>query len=238
MARRHSTNYEKLNNEGSAIVTVLVVIAFMTILATIMLFVSGSNFRMKVADYRTKESFYYAEALVEEIRAQLVADVQVAFSRAYASTISEYASWGGKAENHYRQLFFKEMDAIWKSRCGTDADGNIEWEYGIRGVVQSSVVPGDIWEVKVSKTKGFEEGKEIDSYGNVVANGWLILKGVEFTYDSPEGYTSIISTDYCVTIPEAQWPVKDEASGTYKYPEEASDMNFSDCVNYMNWTKK
>ncbi len=238
MGRRHTAKREKLNNTGSAIVTVLVVVAFMTILATIMLYVSGLNFQMKVVDYRTKESFYYAETPLEEIRAQLVEDVQVAFSRAYAETISEYASWGGNAEDHYRQLFFKEMDVIWKSRCGTDADGNIEWENGIRNIVQISIVPGDIWEVKVSKTKGFEDGKETDADGNVVANGWLILRGVEFTYDSPEGYTSIISTDFCITIPKVQWPVRDEASGIYKYPEAANDLNFSDCVNYMNWTKK
>ncbi|MDE6518408.1 MAG: hypothetical protein K2L18_11285, partial [Acetatifactor sp.] len=73
---RSTAGKSKLNNDGSAIVTVLVVVAFITILATIMLYVSGMNFQMKVADYRTKESFYQAETPVEELRAQLVKDVE------------------------------------------------------------------------------------------------------------------------------------------------------------------
>ena len=44
---RCETKKHKLNNAGSAIVTVLVVVTFITILATVLLYISGLNYQMK-----------------------------------------------------------------------------------------------------------------------------------------------------------------------------------------------
>lgn len=49
--------------------------------------------------------------------------------------------------------------------------------------------------VAVAPSEKFDDSK-------IFSEGWLILRNVEFVYDSSEGYTSIISTDYCITIPE------------------------------------
>lgn len=231
MDRKGTARRHKKNNAGSAIVTVLVVVAFMTILATIMLYVSGSNFQMKVADYRTKESFYYAETPVEELREQLIEDVQVAFVKAYSSVVAEYPNLRTveNVESSYRRLFCEEMNKIWAQRCGS-VDGNVQWKNGIESVVQPHVESGDEW-----KLTGFPD--KFDD-GEVATKGQLIMKGVEFTYYSKAGYTSIISTDFCITIPGVQWPVWDEGTKTYKYSNAAIEkMNFSACVGYMNWTK-
>ena len=234
MSRQHIIKWQKQNNSGSAIVAVLVVVAFITILATIMLYVSGSNFQMKVADYRTKESFYYAETPVEELRAQLIEDVQVAFAKAYTQAMSEYSGLGTaeNAEDNYTRLFCDEMNNIWKERCGIDADGKLQWKSGIECVAQQPPTSiGGGWQLT-----GIPTGNTFDD-SRVAEKGWLILRGVEFTYDSNEGYTSIISTDFCITIPVVQWP---DADGNYspKDPDASDKLNFSNCVDYMNWTKK
>lgn len=234
MIRRETAERQvQQDNKGSAIVTVLVVVTFMTILATIMLYVSGSNFQMKTVDYRTKESFYYAEAQVEELRAQLVMDVQVAFTKAYSTASSECGSMMNMQDDHYRQLFLQEMNKIWKARCGTIDDTlNLDWEEGIKRVV-TQPGSGSDWTVKVTtkpeSQKGFLEG----------ANGQLFFPEVEFTFDSPEGYTSIISTEFCIVVPTVQWPTWDETSNTYKYNSTtAGETDFGAYVNYVNWTKK
>lgn len=229
MSRPHKTRRNKLNNRGSAIVTVLVVVAFMTILATIMLYISGSNFQMKVADYRTKESFYQAEIPVEELRAQLVEDVQTAFAKAYIAAMSEYSGSGDaqNAEDNYRRLFCQEMNKIWAGRCPNDEFGNREWKTGIE-LVAKQPTDGGVWYVEVTPSDKFDESK-------VFSEGWLVLRGVKFTYDSSEGYTSMISTDYCITIPEVQWP---DENGHYGAAGTENQLNFSKCVNYMNWTKQ
>ena len=115
-----------------------------------MLYISGSNFQMKVADYRTKESFYQAEIPVEELRAQLVEDVQLAFAKAYSTAMSEFSGLGDaqNAEDNYRRLFCDEMNKIWAGRCPNDADGNRRWRVGI-DMVAAQPTDGGTWAVKV-----------------------------------------------------------------------------------------
>lgn len=263
--------HRKLNNAGSAIVTILVVVAFLTILATVMLYISGANFQMKVTDYRTKESFYQAETPVEELRAQLVKDTQDAFAYAYTAAMSEYSGMGDAAtrEANYRQLFCDKMNEIWKTRSGYIPDTtNLNWVVGIGEVLRTAagggtwsaeavtgaaggwrgsmtLAGGGVWRVEVSPAAKWDDSV-------ATSQGQLILRGVTFTYDSPERYTSIISTDYCVTIPQVSWsdtfdpmstpaPAATPMPGATAAPSPApadSRLDFSGCVNYMNWTKR
>lgn len=240
--RWHKIKYLNKDNAGSAIVTVLVVVAFITILATIMLYVSGSNFQMKAADYRTKESFYYAETPVEELRAQLVEDVQVAFARAYANTASEYADLLQRdpsldlVKNTYLHCFCEEMNDLWRTRSGVvdkvNGDNRILWTTGIESVISQPSAGGGSWTLSpITPSSGMEEKDIVTESGT---SPRLIMQGVEFTYVSPNGYTSIISTDFCILIPEVQWPGSYVPSGT----DQPDKLDFSDCVYYMNWTKK
>lgn len=244
MKRRRIVKQRKQNNAGSAIVTVLVVVAFMSILATVMLYISGINFQMKATDFRTKESFYQAETSVEELRAQLVKDVEIAFAKAYTATVSEYSGMGDAAtrESNYRQHFCDEMNAIWKERCGvTDPDPSVSddeyfnWETGIANVIKP-VETGAYREIEVTRSYGF----------NTDQPGLVIMKGVKFTYDSPEYYTSIITTDFCITIPKINWSGAFDPAPPTPAPSATPaptpavyyfDGDFSKCVNYMNWTK-
>lgn len=236
----HKIENLKKDDAGSAIVTVLVVVAFMTILTTIMLYVSSSNFQMKAADYRTKESFYRAETPVEELRAQLVEDVQVAFAKAYAETIAEYAGLQDPEliRNTYRSRFRDEMNTLWRTRSGFDTDNKIQWETGISGVVSQPPTGEGSWTLtSIAPSLGLDETEFA-----ATDKGWLILRGVEFTYVSPLGYTSIISTDFCIEVPEVQWPNGPDSDGNFSYAPRATSkpirLDFSDCVSYMNWTKK
>lgn len=257
--RRRTVKQRKRNNTGSAMVTVLVVITFMTILATVMLYLSGMNFQMKATDFRTKESFYQAEELVEELRAQLVKDVEIAFAKAYTATVSEYSGMGDEAarESNFRQHFCDEINTIWEKRSGViipdpavPTNKFFDWETGIRNVVGvGSVDASAFWDIKVTPALGFETSENCDgSYGDVPHDpGLIILRGVTFFYDSPEYYTSIITTDFCITIPKVNWsgafdsavPAATPAPGATPAPAAYYfDGNFSKCVNYMNWTKQ
>ncbi len=254
MIRRRTVKQRKRNNAGSAMVTVLVVIIFMTILATVMLYLSGMNFQMKATDFRTKESFYQAEELMEELRAQLVKDVEIAFAKAYTATVSEYSGMGDGVtrEISFRQHFCDEMNTIWEKRSGViipdpavPTNRFFDWETGIRNVVGvGSVDASAFWDIDVTDSFGFDDTSE---------PGLIILRGVTIFYDSPEYYTSIITTDFCITIPKVNWsgafdsavPAATPAPGVTPAPGATSapagyyfDGNFSKCVNYMNWTKQ
>lgn len=249
MKRHRTAKQHKMNNSGSAMVTVLVVIVFMSILATVMLYLSGANFQMKVTDFRTKESFYQAETPVEELRAQLVKDVEIAFAKAYTATVSEYSGMGDAAtrESNFRQHFCDEMNTIWENRCGVivpdpsnPAYRVYDWETGIGNVVES--VGADAFlDFEVTPSLGFDTSEP----------GLIVLRGVKVIYDSPQFYTSIISTDLCITIPKINWsgtfepavPAATPVPGASPAPTSAPaeyyfDGNFNSCVNYMNWMKQ
>lgn len=225
MSRR--VKEQNQNNAGSAIVTVLVVVTFITILATVLLYISGLNFQMKVTDYRTKESFYQAEIPVEELRAQLAKDVQIAFAKAYTAAMSEYSGLGNEEARvaNYRQRFCDELNRIWKERSGVDPSGMINWKEGIKKVVEPATGE-EFWDVEVTAASGWDTSR-------AVSHGQVILRGVTFKYDSANHYGSIISTDYCVSIPQINWSGSFEAAGTVD-----ETLDFSGCVNYMNWTKQ
>ena len=77
MKQRMKTSFkkEKVNDNGSALLTVLLFVAFLTILATTLLYVTGMNYIIKEANYRNKKNFYTNETALEEIKARLMADV-------------------------------------------------------------------------------------------------------------------------------------------------------------------
>ena len=54
-------------NSGSAIVIVIVAMAFVGILASTLMWMSLMNFRMKVTERKVKESFYNAEMVFEQM---------------------------------------------------------------------------------------------------------------------------------------------------------------------------
>ena len=69
---RRLKNKLKLNNAGAALVTVIVVIAFVSVMVTVLLYSAGINYYMKTTDMRIKNNFYSTETALEQIRAALV----------------------------------------------------------------------------------------------------------------------------------------------------------------------
>ena len=63
------------DNRGAAIVTVIVVSAFITIIATTMLYIAGRNYISKQTDYQNKISFYQAEEVLDKLKAYLVEEL-------------------------------------------------------------------------------------------------------------------------------------------------------------------
>lgn len=49
------------NNKGAALVSIMIAVAFITILATAMLYMSFNNYKMKIVNYESKANFYETE---------------------------------------------------------------------------------------------------------------------------------------------------------------------------------
>ena len=92
MIKKIKENLSKLNkdNKGMSIVTVIVAIGFVLILVSIILSTSAINFKMRNMNVYSKDSFYSAEQVLDELNVGLQQMVQDGLSSAYVEVLSNY----------------------------------------------------------------------------------------------------------------------------------------------------
>ena len=90
-----------MDNKGSAIVMVLVAIAFVSIMGSMVMYSTFYNYKMKVVDRSAKDTFYSADLAMEEIREGLKKDVAKIFSEAYGETLENFGEESGEDKNVY-----------------------------------------------------------------------------------------------------------------------------------------
>ncbi len=100
------------DNKGSALIVCIIVLLFVSILATVILYTSGINYRMKASDYRTRVSFYSAEAPLETIQGNLVVPVSEALDIAYRRTNTQFEVLG--TPDARREYFYKQFEKEFK----------------------------------------------------------------------------------------------------------------------------
>lgn len=210
----------KFNNEGAALVTVIVVIAFASIFATVILYMSGLNFHMKTSDMKIKESFYDGEKALEEIRARLMVDASDAFMKSYQNMVITYArDAGSQRQANFNKYFVEWFKDEWNGK--SDADVLLY----LQGAVSQK----------------YSSGYNVISCGNFTfdeTTGTVELKDVSIEY-TRDDYTTKIITDYEIKAPDINLRI-DKNSMTSPGPDDVlKDVKeLVDCVCYKNWTKQ
>ncbi len=181
---------KKLNrkpDKGSALVSVLVIVAFISILATIVLYLAATNYKMKIADSRTKESFYEAEEVVELFKANLTLDVAEAARRAYGRCNSEYVFLSSKENRreHFLIAFNNELQNVWEEHWNETTPGAGDgFNHGISEIFRGASV-SDIAYVPVTGICNFKVttgGRTYYCTFNEYSLG--VGTGFDFTYES------------------------------------------------------
>lgn len=229
---------KKMNNSGSAIVTVIVVVAFISILATTILYVSGTNFYMKMTDLHTKESFYEAETALEEIKAFLMEQAAEAGREAYMDVMIRYASTDGYTRYAlYQNRFFALLNEKWEEE--RTPVGGTERTY--LETLASLISSYPVAPIDPSAASTLSLDMSIPNAGSMelhAEDGYALLRGLIFTY-TKDGYTTMISTDFIISVPEMNWGV-DSYQSTWDVSAnlERDTVDMTDCVQYYNWTKR
>lgn len=226
--RRH-----KLNNDGAAMVTMIVVVLFITILATTLLYISGMNFQIKQTEYRNQKSFYAGETSLENIKARLMADSSKAAADAYSQVMSEYVTLGiGDARTwEYQQIFLQNLQDNWTTSTGGD------WKSFLASFCTAGAtldIPG-----RDANGDGVLSNSEMLEIHD--AEGYLIVKGLEVTYTNSEGYTSVIKTDFYVQAPTMNWGVEKSETAAPADPlaaQATKEIEAATYVQYVNWQKQ
>lgn len=217
----------KLNNRGAALVSVLVVTTFITILATTMLYMAAMNYQQKQTDYQNKQSFYKAEKALDELKSIMVSDVQTAYMKAYNRTSREFLKLqtAQARKEYFQDEFLSELTEIWEARV-TTAGGMTE---AVKTVMTGAYAAEADCIYRVA---------DYGLYETAASGGTerkFVLKGVrsKFTEGS---YTTFLYTDICVQPPSVDWSA-DSYSATTESAQERDVIVFTDYVSYINWRK-
>ncbi len=215
----------KLNNSGAALVTVIIVIAFISIMVTVMLYMSGMNYQMKSTDKETKDSFYEAETAMENIRSALMVEAKNAYQVAMQTVMPEFINM---AEADRRKLYNEAFEDALMEQTFHDAEGNpIDLEAYLQAVsgypsnvTTTSTVPADF-----SSDDGF-----------------LVIENISIAY-TKDGYYTQITTDIKIAAPDLDWQL-DKAQTSWA---DGSDVlnaltrdsyTMADSITYKNWKKE
>lgn len=230
------TKRRKLNNAGSVLVSVIVVIAFLTMIATTMLYITGMNYQMKQTDYMNKKSFYKAEEALDTLNAVLVEDMSEAFEHAYTEAMVQYAY----LEDDTRQAafngaFLDYLDEKWRVEKETAEASGLTLKDVLVERVSNEYPEYEKYFVDA------QAGEPTIDIANDRANGRFIITNIRVRY-TENGYSSFICTDIALCVPELDLTKGGSENGTWEKPDPAAGPEretvvLSDFIIYMNWTK-
>lgn len=216
---------KKRDDRGGALITVVVVTAFISILVTIILYAAGMNYYMKNADKKNKDSFYEAEIVMESIKAGLVPEAKAAFQEACEVTMINFA---GLSDDDRRALYNKTFTDALKTNFDNHVSTSGTLESYIKTLVPSGYLnaPNELTVASAA----------LDLHEDA---GYVLLKDVTLKYQK-DGYYSQIKTDYMIKIPKIDWSIGASATGGGDNPDDLvqEDLEMMDCVIYYNWTKE
>ncbi|MBR1855395.1 MAG: hypothetical protein IJ794_20010 [Lachnospiraceae bacterium] len=223
----------KSNNRGSALLTVILVVAFLTILATTLLYITGMNFVIKQADYQNKKNFYTGETALEEIRAKLMEDiVSVAAEEAFNRSCKNYVSQGVTDVRalEYNGYFVEEVGKALNAKLGagtwTDYLNTCytDHTHGTLTVASPGVTRDGAGDLSADVTYQVDTTK-----------GIVIIKGLEMEYINDKSLATLIATDIELEAP-ALFTERDPALGLPDTDKIKVDVSRS--VRYTNWEKR
>ena len=203
------------DNRGSAMALVIVIIAFIAILASVLMFAAYAGYRMRLVDEQGKDNFYTAEMVLDEINVGLQREVSQSLSAAYEDIMMNYSLEGSGSERNqrFREKYFEQLrEHLQDSTDPTKYDIDLLRSY----LTEQSL--GDVGHGADGSRKAFEEDGV--SYGAIVEsdigtsdadgasylmeynNTRLLLKDLRVSYVNKSGYVSIISTDIRIDLPD------------------------------------
>jgi len=228
MAERRKFNL-KIDNSGAALVTVIIVIAFISVIVTIMLYMSGVNYHMKATDKETKDSFYEAETALENIRSELMLQSKLAYQTAIQTVTEEYINFSGiNREGDRKKVYYKAFEDAIKANYFSDA--NMTNPIDLEAFLQD----------KSKYSTNVTTSKDAPTWGNP-EDGYILIEDVSVSYVK-DGFYTKITTDLKIQAPEIDMEL-DTAQTTWvstNVVEGFSRENYTmaDCVIYLNWKKE
>ncbi len=207
------------NNRGMSLVTVIVAIAFVSILVSVLLMVSAVNFRMRTVNTYAKDSFYSAEQVLDEINVGLQRTVSDALSSSYTYVLENYDTSEMSAADKNKLVRAQYYKYIWDKIAvgGSSGSHNTYIAYdqsddtkGLYGFLKESTRwhPGatanDEYGAFLRSTSTSSVGTSHVYSGKLVTyeKDGIVLENLTVYYKDLNGFVSSIKTDIRLAYPE------------------------------------
>ena len=224
----------RTNDQGSAIVVVILAIAFVGMLVAMMAYMSYMNYIMKATDRGAKDNFYSAETALDEINVGLQSEISYAMTNAYTDVMKLAAKeTDDKRRELYRQAFSDQLI----EKLEVKADGSISealnadpsgyatrFENHLKSYWQETPIKGVTDDGTGNPiTYGAElilTDKGHDDTCRFIYNTdkqTITLKGIKITYTDEKGFVSIIETDIVMSVPDLDFAASAELPDLLDY---------------------
>ncbi len=200
------------NNKGSAIVVVIIALAFVGILSATAMWLSMSNYRMKATDRGIKGNFYTAETVFEEIIAGLQGESSDAAAVAYRKVLQNYVVTSGESDRYSRFVKFYKEELV-----NNLHDASLSGQYNqsrIRSYLDDALA------VRLDPISPVDGNKfTMTGQMEVSADGfdYITLKGFRLEFTDDKGYYSVIETDIMLTAPKVDFTMSSSMPEIFKY---------------------
>ena len=225
MRLQEALRNKKLNKRGAAIAMVIVAMAFIGILAALIMFMAYMNYYMKITNMRSTDNFYSAEGVVEQMKTGLQEEMSEAVGEAYAGVLERYADYT-EAE---RQNYF-DLQVVSKLRTLVKGDDDAKVNYSLGNLCgfvncnndYSYDTTSDEEHCTFTVTDEAGDNVDVTVYGAktnsmVVSSNGIVLKNVKVEFVDKRGYTSIIETDFRMNAPVLDFSDPQESSELLEY---------------------
>ncbi len=200
----------KLNNNGSTFAMTIITIVFISILASVILAAAAGNVVMKQIDYNSKNAFYTAESVVDEIKTGIGKDSMSAMAGSYETVLTnlikthetygyDYMISNDEANALLQQKFMENMtNKVTNNKISFIDDVTEKLDIDITSNPQAMTGAKAYVEAFVNKIEADAEGNQ---------NKYAIIKnigGVTIIKDSGGITNTIIIDDVVINYKEAK----------------------------------
>lgn len=210
--------HKQTDDKGSAMVVVIIAMAFIGILASVLMYMSLLNYQMKANNLQAKDNFYSAETVLDEIRVHMEEQASTSLGDAYTQILVNYDDTSiSEKESKLRYAFLNSMQKAYK--CSDTASLNY---YDLEKLFNSlspevqkytELQTSDgVNSYTIKMVGGAVQTTGTNSSGDAVSDlpkGQLTLftDGLSFQklkviYTNANGYVSVIQTDIRVKMPD------------------------------------
>lgn len=209
-------NRKKLNNNGSTLVMAVIAIAFVALLVVTILSAAMTNMKIKQMNNRSKDTFYTAETVLDEIKAGVGHDSISSMSEAYKAVLTtmvrqgdsyKYVINNDEANKEFKEKFVTDM--LRKVTDGAISFGSNEMITSSDKVVLSntikyinSFIKGYDGKTKTAVVKSIDKITAVKE-GNGLRYSILLQNlVVDYKEDrTDENYYSTVTVDLDITFP-------------------------------------